>query len=108
MSKEKEISKLKKTLGVVTDHVPGLIKGIIDGIYSSEESKKLAENTANFYNKLIESGMDEDKAFQLTKEFMKSRDVRNIVREALGKDNFMGENIDSAFNDEEEFHEDEE
>ncbi|MFP3953089.1 MAG: hypothetical protein ACLFVS_03065 [Candidatus Acetothermia bacterium] len=97
IQKEEELTALKKTFGILADKVPHLIKGIIDGVYNSEESEKLAENTAIFYNRLVESGMDENKAFELTREFMKSRDVRNIVKETLGKDNLVGDKIRSTF-----------
>lgn len=88
-----ELNELKEVLGVAKEEVPALISSIMDGIYNAESGEKLAKDTANFYKKLIDAGMEKDQAFELTKEFMKSRDVSSLAKKAVGGDSIIGPNM---------------
>lgn len=80
---EEDIEQLKELMETLNETVPGLISGIVEAVYSAEDSQKLAKNTANFYKELVDAGMEKDQAYQLTRDFMKGRDVTSLVREAL-------------------------
>lgn len=79
-----EIEELKGVMEALNQTVPELLSKIMDSIYDKEKDKKLAAGTAEFYKSLKEAGMSEDKAFELTREYMKSRDPTNLIEEALG------------------------
>ncbi len=80
---EEDIEKLKELMETLNDTVPSLISGIVEAVYSAEDSQELAKNTAKFYKELVDAGMEKDQAYQLTRDFMKGRDVTSLVREAL-------------------------
>ncbi len=95
-----ELSELKEVLGVAKEEIPALISSIMDGIYNAESGEKLAEDTANFYQKLVDAGMEKDQAFELTKEFMKSRDVSSLAKKAVGGDSIIRSNTSMGENSE--------
>lgn len=78
-----DIEELKGVMETLNETVPSLISGIVEAVYNAENTEQLAKNTAQFYKELVDAGMDKDQAYQLTREFMKGRDVTNLVREAL-------------------------
>ncbi len=84
-----DIKELKEVMETLNETVPPLISGIVEAVYNAENSKELAKNTANFYKELVEAGMDKDHAYQLTRDFMKGRDVASLVREALSSSGVM-------------------
>ncbi len=84
-----DIKELKEVMETLNQTVPPLISGIVEAVYNAENSKELAKNTANFYKELVDAGMEKDQAYQLTRDFMKGRDVASLVREALGSSGLM-------------------
>ncbi|MFW6140965.1 MAG: hypothetical protein ACOC53_00220 [Candidatus Saliniplasma sp.] len=84
-----DIKELKGVMETLNETVPSLISGIVEAVYNAENSKELAKNTANFYKELVDAGMEKDQAYQLTRDFMKGRDVTSLVREALGSSGLM-------------------
>ncbi|MFP3872098.1 MAG: hypothetical protein ACOC55_05055 [Candidatus Natronoplasma sp.] len=90
-----DVEELKGVMQTLNETVPSLISGIVEAIYNTEDSEKLAKSTANFYKELIEAGMDEDKAYQLTRDFMKSRDITSVIQKVLSeKGGFTGEDFE--------------
>lgn len=83
MNDKEDIEELKEVMKTLNETVPSLISGIIEAIYSAEDSKELAKNTAQFYKELVDAGMEKNQAYELTRDFMKGRDVTSLVREAL-------------------------
>ncbi len=79
-----DIKELKGVMETLNETVPSLISGIVKAVYSAEDSEKLAQSTAKFYKELVAAGMDKEHAYQLTRDFMKGRDVSSLIREALG------------------------
>ncbi len=95
-----DVKELKEVMKTLNETVPSLISGIVEAVYSAESSEKLAQSTAKFYKELVEAGMDKDQAFKLTQDFMKSRDVTSLVREALsGTTSFGHESYGEDFGD---------
>ncbi|MFO7992091.1 MAG: hypothetical protein R6U61_07365 [Thermoplasmata archaeon] len=90
MKDMEDVEELKEVMETLNETVPSLISGIVEAIYSAENSEELAKNTAKFYKELVDAGMDKEQAFQLTRDFMKGRDVASLVREVVGSGNFGG------------------
>ncbi|MFW6176097.1 MAG: hypothetical protein ACOC40_00210 [Thermoplasmatota archaeon] len=98
---EEDIEQLKELMETLNETVPGLISGIVEAVYNAEDSQKLAKNTANFYKELVEAGMEKEQAYQLTRDFMKGRDVTSLVREAISGAGPFGEGHKGDFDKEE-------
>ena len=79
----KDIDDLKEVLGVVTDKVPGLLRGLRDVLYSKDAAENMAEAVATFYTKLVSAGIPKDQAMDMTKGYMIN--LRDLVG---GKDGF--------------------
>ncbi len=114
---EDDLEELKEVMETLNETVPSLLSGIVESIYNTENSEKLAKNTANFYKELVDAGMDEDKAYELTRDFMQSRDVTSVVKEVLSQkggvmsndfDEDMGEEIKEEIREEMKEKQDEE
>ncbi|MEF8835169.1 MAG: hypothetical protein V5A76_03345 [Candidatus Thermoplasmatota archaeon] len=90
-----DVEELRGVMETLNETVPDLISGIVKAVYNAEDSKKLAKSTANFYKELVDAGMDEDKAYELTREFMQNRDVTSVVKDVLSESGgFGGEAFD--------------
>ncbi len=101
MDDEDDIEELKEVMETLNETVPSLLSGIVEAIYNTEDSEKLAKSTANFYKELVDAGMDEDKAYELTRDFMESRDVTSILKKVLSeKGGIMGGNFDEGMGEE--------
>jgi hypothetical protein len=59
-------------LDTVSDKVPSMIKGIIGAFFSPEAAKDMAKSVAEFRKTLIEGGIPEDEAMQMTREYMQT------------------------------------
>ena len=66
----KDIDDLKDVLGVVTDKVPGILRGLRDVLYSKDAAENMADAVATFYTKLVEAGIPKDQAMDMTKGYM--------------------------------------
>jgi len=85
-----DVEELKEVMETLNETVPELISGIVKAIYNAEDSKNLAKSTANFYKELVDAGMEEDKAYELTRDFMESRDVTSVVKDILSEKGGLG------------------
>ncbi len=96
-----ETEELKEVMETLNETVPSLISGIVEAIYSAADSEKLAKSTANFYKELVDAGMDEEKAYQLTRDFMKSRDITSVIQGVLKEEGgFGGEEVSGDIGEE--------
>ena len=59
-------------LDTVSDKVPSMIKGIIGAFFSPEAAKEMAKSVAEFRNTLIEGGISEEDAMDMTREYMRT------------------------------------
>ncbi|MBU1049854.1 hypothetical protein KKG90_07525 [Candidatus Bipolaricaulota bacterium] len=66
----KGIDDLKEVLGVVTDKVPGLLRGLRNVLYSKDAAENMAEAVATFYTKLVEAGIPKEQAMEMTRGYM--------------------------------------
>jgi len=75
-SGSKDAEEVREILKAVSEFIEGLkepIKEFLDMMLSSLDGKKLGEEVAKFYRELKESGMPEDMAKDMVKEFFKKR-----------------------------------
>lgn len=73
----KEIGEI---LDAVSDKVPKLISGIVSSLYSAEAGKNMGQAVGSLYKELIESGLPEDVAIEMAKNYMLSlKDVSKFV-----------------------------
>ena len=66
----KDIDDLKEILSVVTDKVPGLLRGLRNVLYSKDAAENMADAVATFYTKLVAAGIPKDEAMDMTKGYM--------------------------------------
>ncbi|MCW4050704.1 MAG: hypothetical protein NWE89_13315 [Candidatus Bathyarchaeota archaeon] len=70
-------------LDVVSDKIPKLIRGIMDSFFSPESATNMAKAVADFRKILIENGIPEDEAMDMTREYMRTvTNLQGVVKEA--------------------------
>ena len=65
----KEIGEL---LDTVSGKVPKLISGLIETVYSTETGKKIGQSVGSLYKELVGSGIPEEDALKMAKDYMLS------------------------------------
>ena len=63
---------IAEILDAVSSRIPLLIKGVMDAFFSPEAAKNIAKSVAEFRKTLIEGGIPEDEAMQMTREYMRT------------------------------------
>lgn len=63
----KEIGEL---LDEVSGRVPKLINGLMDAMFSAEAGKKMGQAVGNLYKELVESGIPQEDALKMAKDYM--------------------------------------
>jgi len=81
--KEGEAEEVKEILGVVSEKIPELLNSLADILYGREQSKKYGEAVAGFYKSLKESGMTDEQAYELTKQYMSAMNLPGMLGEAM-------------------------
>lgn len=79
-----DAQEVSEILAAVSEHVPKLLNEITEALFSAEKSEAFGEAVAKFYKSMIEAGMDEDKAFELTQKFMDSSSPGGMISKVLG------------------------
>ena len=72
-------------LAAVSEHVPKLLNEITEALFNAEKTEAFAESVAKFYKSMIDSGMNEDRAFELTQKFMDSSSPGGMISKVLGE-----------------------
>ncbi len=85
---EKDIQEFREVMTTLRDFIPEMIRKIVDVLYSSQSAEDFAKQVANFYKSMIEAGMSNEQAFELTKEFMESRDIVGVLKKILSERNW--------------------
>lgn len=85
MSKDEDGDDVAEILAAVSEHVPKLLNEITEALFNSEKTEAFAESVAKFYKSMIDAGMDEDKAFELTQKFMESSSPGGMISKVLGE-----------------------
>ena len=71
--------KIKEILNVVSDRVPELLKKLSDVLYGTDQAKKFGRAAAVFYNELKDTGMSKAEIFELTREYMGTLNLGNLM-----------------------------
>ena len=64
--------EVTKILETVSEKIPELLESLGNVLYSEENATKYGNAIASFYKSLMDAGMDPDKAFALTEQYMSS------------------------------------
>ncbi|MHA2423826.1 MAG: hypothetical protein ACXAEF_03505 [Candidatus Thorarchaeota archaeon] len=76
----REIAKaLPELFSAINESVPKLISGIIGSVYSPEAAGNMGAAVGQFYKKLIEEGIPEEVALDMTKKFVGALDFEKII-----------------------------
>lgn len=67
MPKPEEISGI---LAAVSKELPGLVKGILDALFSPQAAADMGKAVATFYKSLKEGGIPEEQALSMTKDYL--------------------------------------
>ena len=70
---------LPDLFGALNDSIPKLISNLIGSIYSPESAGNVAKGIGQFYRNLIEEGIPEDVALDMTKKFVSSLDFGKLL-----------------------------
>ncbi len=82
---EKDVEEFKEVMNTLRETIPALIREIVEALYSTQNAEEFAGQVANFYKKMIDAGMDKEQAFQLTQEFMRTRDITSLVNRIISE-----------------------
>ncbi|AGB04818.1 hypothetical protein AciM339_0945 [Aciduliprofundum sp. MAR08-339] len=86
---ERDVEEFKEVMNTLRETLPALIKEIVEALYSSQNAEEFGKQVANFYKSMVEAGMSEDQAFQLTQEYMRSRDVSTLINKVMGEGKYF-------------------
>jgi len=67
---EGKAEELREILGIVSDKVPSLLRGLRDILYSPEAAENMAGAVATFYKKLVDAGIPSEEAMDMAKGYM--------------------------------------
>jgi hypothetical protein len=66
------VEDIGRMLDVVSEKIPHLIKSLKELIYSPQAGREMGQAVGNFYNELVNSGLDKELATELTREYMRA------------------------------------
>jgi len=80
----KEIAEM---MDMVSEKIPTLIRGVLDSFFSPEAAEKIGKSVAAFRKSLIEGGIPEGEAQQMTREYLGTLTRwSDVLREARRRD----------------------
>ena len=68
--KKGEVEELREVLDVVSDRIPGLLRGLRDVLYSKDAAENMADAVATFYKKLVEAGIPREDALDMARGYL--------------------------------------
>lgn len=81
-----DAQEVKEILEVVSKEIPKLIENLTDILYGEKSSAKYGKAVASFYKSLIDSGMTNEQAYELTQQYMSSLNLAGLIGDAIGSD----------------------
>lgn len=79
----KEIAEIMDT---VSTRIPTLIKGVMESFYSPEAAAQMGRAVAEFRRTLVEGGIPEQEAMEMTKQYMSTlTNLSGVMRSAEGR-----------------------
>jgi hypothetical protein len=76
-------SGMREIFSAIDEFLPKFLSDVFGCVTGGTDAVKLAEEVSLFYKNLVESGMDKDYAYELTKNFMMMRDKGAMIMQAL-------------------------
>ena len=73
MSEKHDMPKPEEIAGIlaaVSKEVPGLVRGILDALFSPQAAADMGRAVATFYKTLKEGGIPEEQALSMTKDYL--------------------------------------
>jgi len=75
--------EVAEILSVVSDKVPGLIKGLVNAVFSEESARNMAKAAATYYKELKDGGLPDDVALRMTQDYVSLfTKIGDIVKDA--------------------------
>ena len=68
--KKEDVEELREVLSVVSQQVPGLIKGIIASVFSEQAGADMGKAVGAFYKGLKDAGIPEETAVKMTENYI--------------------------------------
>jgi len=84
---------IKEILAVVSKEVPDLLKKLSDVLYGTDQARKFGKAAAVFYKELKGTGMTDEQIFELTRQYMATLNMGNMVGQMAGKHGHHGQDI---------------
>jgi len=81
--KKANAEEVKEILTVVSEKVPVLLNSLADVLYGKEQSVKYGQAVAGFYKTLKDSGMTDEQAYELTKQYMSAMNLPSMIGQAI-------------------------
>jgi hypothetical protein len=61
---------IAEIMSVVSEKVPGLIKGLVSAVFSEESARNMAKAAATYYKELKAGGFPDDLALKMTQDYV--------------------------------------
>ena len=81
--KHMDAEEIKEILTMVSDKIPKLLTSLTDVLYGADQAGKYGKAVAGFYKELKDSGMTDEQAFELTKQYMSSLNLSGMIDKAM-------------------------
>ena len=75
-SKKSDAEDFKEVFGAIRTEVPGLIRDLMDTVYSEDSAERMAKSVATFYKTLADSGIPQEEALEMARGYV--FDLRSI------------------------------
>ncbi|MBA3046574.1 MAG: hypothetical protein KKH41_08680 [Candidatus Thermoplasmatota archaeon] len=84
LDSKNDAQEVKEILEAVSATVPKLLNEITEALFSAEKSEAFGMAVAKFYKSMVDAGMNEERAFELTEKFMDSSSPGGMISKVLG------------------------
>lgn len=79
MDRPKDVEELEKVLTIVSEKVPTLLNQLADVLYGKDRAQQYGKAVAAFYKELRDAGMSDEKAYELTQEYMSAMSIGKMM-----------------------------
>lgn len=78
-NKHEDAEELREIFSALNESIPKLISGLIGSVYSPEAAVRIAKAIGGFYRELIEQGIPEELALEMTKSYVSALDFKSMM-----------------------------
>ncbi len=90
MAKQWGPEQIKDILGAISEKIPELMASLTDVLYSKDNAVKYGAAVAHFYKSMVDAGMSQEQAFELTQRYMSSLSPLASIAKMMGEKKFGG------------------